>query len=317
MAVNVTVRDIVNFPGGTPKTITLDIIQIIPNLGNPEGDEIWVSSATTTATASGAGAIQDIFKNEMKRGYVRGIAPATALLDIPASARMKVAIDEDISSALEIELTEGINQLPADVAQDIETLLRTNAEIGGAGGKTGDLSYLNAQVRFINGAFSIESGTVTDKFTGTGRSSVAIAAPDSGTDIRTTLGMHLTASSEQLAARGVAESSLASGYTSGDVLSLVSAAGFSAGDAAEIRDTTNSQIVVVSGAGTAGGLGSAQVRFTTQSGLTGLANAYSTGAQIRKLHEIDGADPVSAVSTMDELYRFAIDSLVNQVDFSA
>jgi len=63
MAVNVTVRDIENFPGGTPKTITVDIIQIIPVGGMPlEGDEIWVSSTTTAATASGGGSIQSIFK---------------------------------------------------------------------------------------------------------------------------------------------------------------------------------------------------------------------------------------------------------------
>ncbi len=318
MAVNVTVRDIVNFPGGTPKTITLDIIQIIPNLGNPEGDEIWVSSATTTATASGGGAIQDIFKNEMKRGYIRGIAPATSLLDIPASARMVVAIDETLGGGLEIELTEGTNQLPADVAQDIETLLRNSAELGGGGGELGNLSYLNAQVRFLNGVFSIESGTVTDKFTGTGRSSVVIGPPGSGVDIRTTLGLHLTISSEQLAARQLAETALASAYSAGDIIELVSTAGFNAGEAIEVRDITNSQVVVISGAGVSDGLTAAQIRFTTASGIsTGLSNSYATGSQVRKFHAIDGADPVSAVATMDELYRFAIDSLVNQVDFSA
>ncbi|KKM26853.1 hypothetical protein LCGC14_1580520, partial [marine sediment metagenome] len=59
MAVNVTLRDIVNFPGGTAKTVTLDITQIVPVQGDPlEGDEIWVTSAVTTATASGGGSIE-------------------------------------------------------------------------------------------------------------------------------------------------------------------------------------------------------------------------------------------------------------------
>lgn len=75
MALNVTVRDIINFPGGTPKTVTLDIIQIVPSAGNPEGDEIWVTSSTTTATASGTTAIQNMFKNEMKRGFITGVPP--------------------------------------------------------------------------------------------------------------------------------------------------------------------------------------------------------------------------------------------------
>jgi len=201
MAVNVTVRDIINFPGGTAKTVTLDITQIVPTGGSPEGDEIWVSSATTTATASGGAAIQNIFKNEMKRGFIRGVPPATTLINIPASARFKVAIDEAIGNGVDIELDAGNNLLAADVAQNLETKLREEAEIGGSGAKVGNLSYLNAQVRFNNGVFQIESGTVTDRFTGAGRSSVALDAPALGTDVRELLGLHLTVSSEELAAR--------------------------------------------------------------------------------------------------------------------
>jgi hypothetical protein len=318
MAINVTVRDIVNFPGGTPKTITLDIAQIIPSGGNPEGDEIWVTSSTTTATASGGGAIQDIFKNEMKRGYLRGVPPATALIDIGATNRFALAIDEAIGNAVDIEVSAGTNLLPTDVAQDIENQIRNQAEIGQGGAKEGNLSYLNAQVRFVNGVFQIESGTVTDRFTGPGRSSVAIAAPSLGTDVRETLGLHLTVSSEQLASRQLAETALASDYSSGDLLEVVSTAGFNAGETLEIRDTNNQQLVLISGAGVGDGLSASEIRFVVVSGASlGLANAYSTGAQIRKYHPIDGPDPVSAISTVDQLYRFQIDSMVNQVDFSS
>jgi hypothetical protein len=318
MSINVTVRDIVNYPGGTAKTITLDIAQIVPNGGSPEGDEIWVTSSTTTATASGGGSIQNIFKNEMKRGFLRGVPPATALLDIPALARFKVAIDELIGSGVDIELTEGTNLLSSDVAQDIENQIRTEAEIGGGGGKIGNLSYLNAQVRFVNGVFSIESGTVTDRFTGPGRSSVVIDAPATGVDVRETLGLHLTTSSELLAARQLAETALASAYTSGDLVEVISAAGFNAGESFQIRDVDNSQLVLVSGAGVSDGLSASQIRFVTVSGeTTGLANTYLAGAQIRKFHPIDTPDPVSAISTVDQLYRFSIDSTVNQIDFSS
>ena len=318
MAINVTVRDIVNFPGGTAKTITLDIAQIVPNGGSPEGDEIWVTSSTTTATASGGGSIQSIFKNEMKRGFLRGVPPETALLDIPALARFKVAIDALIGTGVDIELTEGTNLLSSDVAQDIENQIREEAEIGGGGNKIGNLSYLNAQVRFINGVFSIESGTVTDTFTGPGRSAVVIAAPDTGTDVRETLGLHLTVSSELLAARQLAETALASDYISGDLVEVISAAGFASGESFEIRDTSNSQLVLISGAGVVDGLTASQIRFVTVSGQSlGLANVYSTGAQIRKFHPIDRPDPVSAVSTVDQLYRFQIDSTVNQIDFGS
>jgi hypothetical protein len=317
MAVNVTVRDIVNFPGGTAKTITLDIAQVVPNGGNPEGDEIWVTSSTTTATASGGGAIQDIFKNQMKRGFLRGVPPDNALLNIGATDLLKVAIDEDIGSGVDITLTEGNNLLPTDVAQDMETQIREEAEIGLGGAKIGNLSYLNAQVRFVNGVFSIESGTVTDTFTGSGKSSVQIGAPDSGNDVRSELGLDLTVSSENLALRNVAETALASAYTSGDILEVGSTAGFSGGTSVEIRDDTNSQIVLVSGAGVAAGLTASQIRFVVSSGIsTNLAATYGIGSQVRQYHEIDTADPVSAITTVDQLYRFQIDSLVNQIDFS-
>lgn len=313
MAINVTVRDIVNFPGGTPKTITLDIAQIVPTGGSPEGDEIWVSSATTTATASGGGSIQSIFKNQMKRGFIRGIPPENALLTIGASNRVKVAIDEAIGSGVDIELTAGSNLLPSDVAQDFENKIRAEAVIGGGGGKIGNLSYLNAQVRFDNGVFRIESGTVSDKFTGAGRSSVALDAPDLGTDVRTTLGLDITVSSEQLAARQLVETDLTSAYSSGDLLTVRDTSGLSDGDAFQVTDGTNTVTALVSGT-----LSTTSLRFTAVSGAgLGLANSFNSGSILKKLQEVEGADPVSAVTTMDQLYRFSIDSIVNQIDFSA
>ena len=313
MAVNVTVRDIVNFPGGTAKTVTVDIIQIVPAAGDPEGDEIWVTSTTTAATASGTTAIEDIFKNEMKRGFIRSSGFITGLINIPAVARFVVAIDEAIGGGIEITLAEGNNFLASDVAQDIESLIQAQATIGGGGSKVGNLSYLNAQVRFVDNKFIIESGTVADTFTGTGRSSVVIGAPSSGTDIRATLGFDITTDSVLLAARQIAETDLTASYTTGDLLTVRSTAGFDDGDAFEILDGTNTNTALVSGTES-----SSSFRFTAVSGAgQGLANLYSTGAMVRKLHNVDVSDPVSAVTTIDQLYRSSIDSAVNQIDFSA
>jgi hypothetical protein len=314
VAVNVTVRDIVNFPGGTAKTVTVDVIQVVPAGGSPEGDEIWVSSTTTTATASGGGSIESIFKNEMKRGFIRssGLVPS-AVFNIPASAKMVVAIDEALGSGVEIQLTSGSNLLAKDVAQDIEDALRGEAVIGGGGSKIGNLSYLNAQVRFENNRFSIESGTVSESFTGSSRSSVKVGPPATGTDIRATLGLDITTDSQTLAEREAAETDLTSPYSSGDTLTVRSTAGLAAGEAFVITDGTNSDTALVSGT-----VSASILRFTSVSGLgLGIANVYATGAMIRKLHEVDVSDPVSAITTMDQLYRFAIDSMVNQIDFSA
>jgi hypothetical protein len=317
VSVNVTVRDIVNFPGSTPKTITVDIAQIVPVGGSPEGDEIWVTSSTTTATASGGGAIQSIFKNDMKRGFIRSSGLVGGILDVPASYAMKVAIDEAIGLGVDITLTSGNNKLLEDIAQDLETKIRATGLIGGGGAKAGDLSYLNVQVRVVGGRLSIESGTVSSSFTGTGKSSVVVGAPSSGTDARALLGFDVPTSSETLAARQITETKLASGYTSGNLLEVSSTAGFSAGDAIEVLDATNSQRVVVSGAGVANGLSASQIRFVTSSGVAaGLANTYAAGTMVRKFHHVDAADPVSAITKIDELYRFQIDSIVNQINFA-
>lgn len=314
MAVNVTVRDIVNFPGGTAKTVTVDIVQVVPVGGNPlEGDEIWVSSTTTAATASGGGSIENIFKNQMKRGWLRSSGLITGNIDIPSAARMVVAIDENIGSGLEITLTEGDNRLAADVAADIESQIQTAALIGLGGSKAGNLSYLNAQVRFVSGRFEIESGTVGESYTGTSRSSVLIGAPSTGTDIRATLGFDIVTYSQDLASRQIVETDVTSTYSSGDLLTIRSTAGLIAGDAFEVLDSTNSSIALVSGTESA-----SVIRFTSVSGVSlGLDNEYAIGSLFRKLHAVDVADPVSATTTVDELYRYAIDSMVNQIDFSS
>ena len=294
------------------------MVQVVPVGGSPEGDEIWISSSTTSATASGGGSIESIFKNDVKRGFVRGKSVAAGLIDIQASTGLKIAIDEDIGSGVDITLTVNETALPSDVATDLEAKIKAEAELGGGGGKTGNLSYLNVQVRFIDNKFQIESGTLSSTFTGSGKSSVVIAAPDSGTDVRSDLGLDILDSSETLAARQISETTLASSYSSGDILEVSSTAGFSSGTAIVVKDGTNSQILATSGVGVADGLTASQIRFVTQSGIsTGLSNPYAADSLVRQLHEVDVADPISAVTTVDQLYRFSIDSMVNQIDFSA
>ena len=310
MAINVTVRDIINFPGATPKTVTCDIAQVVTVGGSPEGDELWITSATTTATASGGGAIQAIFKNILKRGWLRGSA-VTGLITIPSSYGIKVAIDEGIGSGISVTLTAGSNLLPEDVAEDLEILIRNQGKIGGGGAKAGDLSYLNCQVRFINGHFQIESGTIGDSFTGSGRSSVEIGAPSSGTDARSLLGLVVTQDSQTLAGRQLVETTLSSSYTSGGSIPVTSTAGLSDGNPFLVTDGTKTSFALVSGTPTGG-----TVFFATPSGYgVGLSNTFASGSVVRRLHDVDTADPVSAVTSVDQLYRFAIDSIVNQIHF--
>jgi hypothetical protein len=319
VAVNVTLRDIVNYPGGTAKTVTLDITQIVPVQGDPlEGDEIWVTSATTTATASGGGAIESIYKNQMKRGYIESSGLAGTIFNIPADASVKVAIDEAAGSGVDIAMAEANNVLGVDVAAQLEANIKAEAEIGGGGAKLGNLSYLNVQVRFLNGKFIIESGTAASSFTGTGRSSVALSPPELPfTDnLRPVLGFDIATASETLAGRQLVETDLTAVYTGSaiaDTLTVGSTSNLETGDAFEILDGTNSDIAIVSGT-----ISSSVFRFTSVSGAgAGFGATYGVGSLVRKLHTVNIADPVSAIDTVDELYRFSIDSIVNQIDFSS
>jgi len=317
LATNVTVRDFENFPGGTAKTITLDITQVVPVLGDPlEGDEIWITSAATTATASGGAAIQNIFKNQMKRGFAESSGLVTGPFTIPATAKIKVAIDEatGLTAGVDIEVDAGSNRLAEDIAQDIEAKIKAEAELGAGGAKIGNLSYLNVQVRFTNNKFSIESGTAGTSFTGTNKSSVKIGAPDTADNLRSILGFDVVTDSETLASRVFIETSVTVDYTSGDLLTVGSTTGLTAGTPFIITDGTNSSTALVSGTESASVL-----RFTTSSG-GGLgldATFLASGTLVRKLFETNTVEPVSAIKTVDQLYRFSIDSIVNQIDFSS
>jgi len=96
------------------------------------------------------------------------------------------------------------------------------------------------------------------------------------------------------------------------LLTVRSTAGLSAGNCFTVTNGTNSQSAVISGA-----VSASVLQFVTSSGVAGLDYLYETGAMVRLLHVVDVSDPVSAITTTDELYRFGIDSLVNQINFAS
>ncbi|KKM97510.1 hypothetical protein LCGC14_1167360, partial [marine sediment metagenome] len=71
-----------------------------------------------------------IFKNQMKRGFLKSSGLVTGTFAIPASAGFKIAIDEDIGSGVDITLTEDATATAADVEDDIEAQIKAEAEIG-------------------------------------------------------------------------------------------------------------------------------------------------------------------------------------------
>jgi len=303
MAVNVTVFDLVNFPNN-PKTVTVDLTELVP-LGNA-GEDTWVLSAITSATASGGAAIQRLYISDTSFGWAKSNNLNSGPFDVTASQRhLKVAIDEDVASAVEIELATSAQQIGGNaVANDMQTKLSDTARTGGA--KVGNLAYLNATVTFIDGVFKIISGSASSSFTGVSRSSVDVADGSSTTGLAAELGFDILVTSENLAAAPPTQTSLSASYTSGTSLTIANSGFVVGGDCVVVSDGTNVEFRgVESGSGTAVTLSS------------GLANPYASGSVVQILTQQDPEGvPVSALTTVDDYIKFSIASLTNQIDFS-
>ena len=303
MAVNVSIFDLVNYPNN-PKTITVDITELVP-VGNG-GEDTWVFSAITSATASGGAAIQRLYISQNRFGWVKSSGLKQGPYTINGGQKhLQVAIDENIASALEITLDESVTSVGGDaVAKDIQSKISTSALTGGA--KVGNLAYLNATVKFVNGFFDIISGTASDVYTGSTRSSVAIIDGVSTTGLAAELGFDISFSSESIASDPPVQTSLASSYTTGTSITVDTSGLISSGDCLAITDGTNTEFRgVESGSG---------VNVVLSSGL---GNTYGTGSlvQVVKLQDPAGR-PVSAYETIDDVVKFSIASLANQIDFS-
>jgi hypothetical protein len=66
MAINITVYDLINFPDN-PKTITVDLKKVTP-VGSL-GDDKYVLSSISSATASGNASIQDSYVDYINVGW--------------------------------------------------------------------------------------------------------------------------------------------------------------------------------------------------------------------------------------------------------
>ena len=303
MAVNVSVFDLENFPNN-PKTITVDLTELVP-VGN-SGEDTWVFSAITTATASGSAVIQRLYISTTKFGWIKSTGLNSGPYSITGSQRhIKVSVDEDISSGVEIALdTSGLGIGGDAVAMDLQAKISALASAGGA--KIGNLAYLNVIVRHVNGVFEIISGSTSSVYTGSLRSSVAVVDGTSTTGLAAELGFDMPFSSETLAAIPPTETSLASNYTSGTAIVITTANGVLEGDCIAITDGTNTEF-----RGVENGIG---INVTLSSGL---ANTYAAGSliQVLKVQDPTG-QPSPAHTNLDDIIKFAIASIVNQIDFS-
>lgn len=301
MAVNISVFDLENYPGNS-KSLTVDLKSVVPT--GSYGDEKWVLSATTTATASGSAKIQDVYVDSTKVGWSKSSGIPQEPFSLNAGAnQLKVAIDEPAASGVTITLNYDTLPLTGDaVAEDIQNRLKATTVVGGA--KAGNLSYLNAKCYYTNGKFIITSGSMSRSFSGVGRSSVRVSAAASN-DCSAVLGFDIPLESEVMDSVGISQTSTSAQVSSSTTVPVASVTGFAIGDCIALKTNT----------------GDIYYRYldnVANPNLTVNANVtVPSGTMVQLLRMQDPAsEPASFFTDVDSSLRAAIDMIVNQINFA-
>ena len=180
------------------------------------------------------------------------------------------------------------------------------------------LAYTNASVEYTDGKFWIISGSIGRYYTGSYRSSVKVAS-GSTNGCLATLGFNLPIDSQTIAGYTYPEAAVSSTYN-GDATPLAIEAGTGVvegnalcitGDGVNfeyftaLSGTTDTSIAVATSGGSEG--------YTAISG-TYTANA----AKVQILRPQDpNARPTSWFNSVDELIRYGVKGIVNQIDYSS
>lgn len=318
MATNITVFDLENYPDNN-KTVTVDVTKVTP-VGS-EGDEKWVLSTVTSAfsSISNSTTIQDIYVQEIKAGWAKssglvGTGGNFSVNTTPEGKTLGIKMDAS-SKTYYIELDTGVSIGGDTIAADMETKIRAIPNTGAWATADDKLAYMNASVEFTNGKFYIISGTVSPFYTGANRSSVVVTA-SGGDSAYGTLGFNLSVDSESVASTAVNESLVSSSYTTDNSPLSVDTLTVSAGDALAITDGTNTDYFMALDGTTATSI---VVAVSGTNGYVGIANSYTlieSKVQVLRMQDPDQA-PVAIYDEVDEILRWGIKSIVNQIDFSS
>lgn len=302
MVINETTQDAINNPGNT-KTVSLDIVKNV--FADSEGDEQYALLLSTTATSKlNAGAIANTYLRDFVVGYSKSRKVNGPFTIDGTNNQLQISIDG--SASVEITLTPGTGLTPENIVDDLQTQISSLSAVGEP--EEGNLAFLNADVDFVEGRFRILSGSISDTYTGNAKSSVAVTS--GANDVSVLLGFDIPIESEALASKTPAESITISGYTtSGTVLALESVTGLNAGEAFTITDGINREYFIA----TAVTSGSAELTIDS----TALSNSYSAGSVVQRIFERD-PDIVlaSPIKTVDEVMKFSLKNVVNQIDFT-
>jgi hypothetical protein len=321
MAINVDTQDLENYPG-TVKRVTIDQTSLVPQ-GN-EGDESYVLSFSTTAYSDNDArtAIQTLYVTNFKSGWCRssGFAGTANKFSLTASGNtIGIKLDNTVSGTsgsgyYDIVLDYNTNGTPVPgetVAADMEEKIRALASSLNTADTGFRLAYMNSSVEYMDGRFWIISGSMEDYYTGSNRSSVAVA-PGSSNDASSILGFDVYTSSEDMAAIAVTEAMLTSSLTaSGTSMTINQSIGAVEGDCLMITDRTNTDYFQLT-ADPVGG-----TALTCTAGV--IKNSYTANeAKVQLLREKDPfSDPYLWHDTIDSITRFGLKTIINQIDYSS
>jgi hypothetical protein len=304
MATNVTIYDLVNYPG-TSKTVTIDLKSVV-NLGD-YGDESFVLTCYTSATASGSASIQDVFVDKLVLGYSISNGFNSGPYTISALQRnLQVSIDGSAWRAVSLT-PSAIAIAGSSIAADLQSLIRALAATGEL--EADNLAFRNASLSFSDGRFYAKSGNMAGGYTGTGKSSFRVTT-GATLDVASHLGFLGAVESEVLNGTSVSETYASFAYTvsSGTTLPVNDGTLATANiDCIGITDGTNTEYRLVTG--TAAG---------TMTISSAFSNNYAANSRIQVLRMQSPVKTCPSVQdSVDDAMRFAIDKIINQVDFSS
>ena len=326
MAISISVQDLDNHPG-VIKKVSIDLESVV-QLGN-EGDESFVLNVSTSAYSDNTlrTIIQDLYVTEMRAGWCKssGFAGSSGKFYIDDTHKsLKIRIDATVSGIdgsgyYEITLTPNDDSTPITgevIAAEIEEKIRALADNLNVADTGFYAAYRNASVEYKNGKFWIVSGSVGSYYSGNNRTSVVVA-PASTNDCTEILGFDLPTTSHSLSNVAIKETLLNSNYTANtSTLNVNTGTGASAGKSFMITDGVNIEYFTALSGTTDSSI---IVATTTNNGYTAIVNSYTANkAKVQLLREQDPeGTPTSWYTSIDQLIRFGIKTIANQIDYSS
>lgn len=311
MAVNVSVYDLVNYPDNS-KTVTVDIRQVTP-IGY-EGDEQWVVSCTTTAYSDNTNrtAIADIYIQNQRSGWAKSMivnGPFTIVSGSNQEFKIKMDADPTWRTVNITADTYSGDSLAEHLEEEIRAL---NDSVSA----TYQLAYMNASVEYEDGRFKIVSGSVSNRYTGTNRSSVVV---DSTANSAHYLGLDFPMTSIMLAGFEAKEGRVDTSYTAGATTLNVkeytwSDAATVSGSVFAITSDNSSWEYFLCTGGTVSALTIAGLH-----GSGGLVNSYNDNDKIVMFNgpQDPEATPSPWYDDLDGIVRWGVKTLSNQIDYSS